>query len=84
MDLRDVELLARRHWADRDQRNEYWAERYRREGSAPARKAAAALQSHARRINSRIFDEPHRAEDLKHHLHLCEQLSRVGRAIAGR
>jgi len=84
MNLRDVEVLARRQWADAQQRHEYWAERFRVDGPAPARKAADALSTYARSINSSIFDATHRREDLDHHLRICDQLSRAGRAITGR
>ena len=84
MNLRDVAVFARRQWADGEQRHNYWAERYHREGSAPARTAAAALYAHARSLNSSIFDSQHRADDLAHHERICDQLDRAARAFTGR
>lgn len=84
MNLDDVAVFARREWADQGRRLAYRADRYRREGSAPARTAATALYVHALRIKSSIFDEAHRADDFAGHLRLCEQLGRAHRAITGR
>jgi hypothetical protein len=84
VNLQDVAAFARREWADQSQRLDYWADRYRREGSAPARTAATALYFHALSLNSSIFDQAHRADDLAGHLRLCEQLGRAARAITGR
>jgi hypothetical protein len=80
----DLRALASRSWADERSRGNYWAERYSREGSAPARRAALALFEHARRVNSAIFGDRYRADDLAHHHRLREQLDRAARALTGR
>lgn len=80
----DLRAFAHREWANPRGRLDYWAECYRHEGSAPARRASAALYEHARRLHSAVFDSDYRAEDLAHHLRVREQLDRAARAIPGR
>lgn len=84
MDLTDVASFARREWADRRQRLDYWAEQYRIAGPAAARRAADALYQHARAIGSSVFSEGYRAEDFAQHLRMREQLDRAARALTGR
>jgi hypothetical protein len=85
--MRDEDLIAfaRRDWqAIALGRFAFWAERYRREGGGPARRAATQLYDHARRICMGAFDERHRAADFADHVRLREQLDRAARALAGR
>ena len=84
MNLEHVAALARREWADPHERLDYWAERYRADGSAPARAAAAVLYEHARRMRSAIFADAYRADDFAHHQRLRAQLDRAARALSSR
>ena len=81
----DLLAFARRDWdAIARSRLDYWAERYAREGSGPARQAASALHDHAIRIGTALQDDRHREADLASHLRVCDQLDRAGRALTGR
>jgi hypothetical protein len=84
MEAEHVRDFARRTWADRESRDRYWAERYRREGPEPARRAALALLAHARSLNSAIFSDRYRDDDLANHLRLCDRLDRAARAFTSR
>jgi hypothetical protein len=85
MNRDDVRAFVNRGWAAvAASKRAYWAERYRAEGSLPARQASAALYDHAQRLHSAIFGETYRADDLAHHQRLRDQLDRASRAIAGR
>ena len=78
-------MFVRRNWtAVAASKGAYWAERYRLEGSLPARRASAALYEHARRLKSVIFGAAYRADDFDHHLRVRNQLDRAARAIARR
>ena len=84
MNLEHVAALARREWADPRGRMDYWAERYRADGPAPARDAATALYEHARRVRSSVFSDVYRADDFAHHQRLRAQLDRAARAVSSR
>ena len=81
----DVRAFVGRDWAAiAASKRAYWAERYRLEGSLPARQASTALYEHARGLRSAIFGDAYRADDLAHHLQIRERLDRAARAIACR
>lgn len=85
MDDDDLIAFARRDWhALERSRFAFWAERYRREGGGPARRAATQLLDHARLLNSELIDERRRTQDLESHLRLRERLDRAARAFARR
>ena len=81
----DLIAFVNRDWdAIARGRLRYWADRYRRDGSAPARRASTMLLQHASRLGSRLLDSDLRAADLAHHLRVREQLDRAARALTGR
>ena len=81
----DVRAFVGRDWAAvAASKRAYWAERYRLEGPLPARQASAALYEHAQRVQSTIFRDAYRADDLVHHQRVRDRLDRAARAIAGR
>ncbi|MEW6321205.1 MAG: hypothetical protein AB1635_08950 [Acidobacteriota bacterium] len=81
----ELRAFARRDWAATDRRRlAYWAERFRREGGRPARRAATDLVAHARRLGVRLADAERRADDFDHHTRMRERLDRAARAFAGR
>ena len=85
MNRDDLIAFVRRDWdAVERSRLAFWADRYRREGGGPARRAATQLFDHARRLHGAAIDERVRDNDLASHLRLRERLDRVARAIAGR
>jgi hypothetical protein len=85
MDAHDLRAFAGRDWAAAaEAKRGYWAECYRRDGSAPARRASALLFEHARRLGLPLFDGAQRDADLEHHRILCERLDRAARALADR
>jgi len=84
MDPDDLRAFAHRRWASARERLNYWAERYRQEGSVPARRAAAVLYEHARRLGSPVFGDASRASDLAAHVRVRDRLDRAARALTGR
>lgn len=81
----DLQAFAGRDWAAAaDAKRDYWAERFRREGAGPARRASTLLLEHARRMGVSLLDETDRAADLAHHIALCDRLDRAAHAFAGR
>ena len=81
----DVRAFLRRDWeAVAASKRDYWAERYRLAGSLPARQASTTLYEHARRLQSAIFGNAYRDEDLAHHQRVRDQLDRAARAITRR
>ena len=84
MDPKDLRAFAQRDWAAAQRgKQEYWADRYRREGAAPARRAATQLFEHARRLGT-IGRASDRAEDFAHHVVVRDRLDRIARALASR
>ena len=85
MDPEDLRAFAGRDWAAAaDAKREYWAERFRREGAGPARRASTLLLEHARRLGVSPLTEPDRAADLADHAALRDRLDRAARAFTGR
>jgi hypothetical protein len=85
MDPSDLRAFALRDWAaGKRPTQQYWAERYRREGAAPAWRASAMLLDHARRLGVLGPDDPSRAGDRAHHLELCRRLDGAARAFTRR
>jgi hypothetical protein len=80
----DLRAFARRDWdAVARHKRAYWAERYAREGAAPARQAAAALLDHARRVAGGSVTSG-RIVDLAGHLNVRDRLDRAARAFGRR
>jgi hypothetical protein len=80
-----LRAFARRDWAAATEaKREYWAECFRVEGSAPARRAATLLLEHARRLGVPLLNDADRAADLAHHVALRDRLDRAARALADR
>lgn len=85
MNPEDLQAFAGRDWAAAaDAKLDYWAERFRRDGAGPARRASTLLLEHARRMGVSLLTEADRAVDLAHHATLCDRLDRAARAFAGR
>ncbi len=85
MNREDLLAFAHRDWAALGRsKREFWVERFRREGSAPARHASRLLLEHARRLDASVLTEAQHADDLAHHVVLRGRLDRAARALAGR
>lgn len=85
MDREDLRAFAGRDWAAAaDAKLEYWAERFRHDGSGPARLASTLLFEHARRLGVLPLNEADRAADLAHHASLRDRLDRAARAFSRR
>lgn len=85
MERDDLLAFAHRDWSAVEQgKRQYWAERYRRDGSGPALHASALLLEHARRLGSPILSEAERANDFAHHRALRDRLDRAARAFSCR
>ncbi len=85
VDPNDLRAFANRDWAAAERaKQQYWAQRYRHEGAAPARQAATLLLEHARRLGAAGLTDRDRRDDLAHHLQLRDRLDRAARAFAGR
>ena len=85
MNREDLRAFAQRDWAAATRgKQQYWAERYWREGAGPARRASTLLLEHARRLGVAGLTDAHRADDFSHHLEVREQLDRAARALARR
>lgn len=83
MDPTDLRAFVQRDWAAAERaKQQYWADRYRGEGGAPARHAATLLLEHARRLG--VLDPAHRRDDFAHHLEIRDRLDRAARAFADR
>ena len=84
VDPKDLRAFAQRDWAAAERgKQQYWADRYRREGAGPARQAATQLFEHARRLGT-IGLESDRADDFAHHVVIRDRLDRVARALGSR
>ena len=85
MQADDLRAFAGRDWAAAAKaKRDYWMERYRHAGSAPARLASSLLLEHARRLGAAIFTDAHRDADLADHVTLRDRLDRAARALADR
>jgi hypothetical protein len=85
MERDDLRAFAHRNWAAAERsKQQYWVERFRRDGPGPARHASTLLLEHARRLGSVLLNGPDRAGDLAHHIALRNRLDRAGRALARR
>jgi hypothetical protein len=85
VDRDDLWAFAHRDWAAVERgKQQYWADRYRREGSGPARHASALLLEHAYRLGVDFLSDAHRGADLAHHVELGDRLDRATRALARR
>lgn len=85
MEPDDLRSFACRDWAALARsKRDFWAERYRDAGAAPARRAADALLLHARRLAATGAAGHDRAADLTGHLTLRDRLDRAARAFARR
>jgi len=85
VDPKDLRAFANRDWAAAGRaKQQYWAERYRGAGAAPARHAATLLLEHARRLGVAGLTADDRRVDLANHLQLRDRLDRAARAFAGR
>jgi hypothetical protein len=81
----DLRAFAQRDWAAVERSKwEFWAERFRREGSGPARHASRLLLDHARRLDASLLSDAQHADDLAHHVEVRERLDRAARALARR
>ncbi len=81
----DLRAFAYRDWAAAERaKQQYWAERYRGAGAAPARHAATLLLEHARRLGAAGLSARARRADLAHHLELRDRLDRAARAFTRR
>jgi len=79
-----LRAFVQRDWAASERAKwQYWIDRYRREGSGPARGAATALLEHARRLGTALT-EADRAADLATHIAVRDRLDRAARALARR
>jgi hypothetical protein len=85
MELEDLRAFAHRDWAAAERsKQQYWVDRFRREGSGPARHASTLLLEHARRLGVALLSAPARAEDIAHHIAVRDRLDRAARALARR
>ncbi|HXG56981.1 MAG TPA: hypothetical protein VNJ03_16505 [Vicinamibacterales bacterium] len=85
MERDDLRAFAYRDWVAAERgKQQYWADRYRRGGSGPARHASTLLLEHARRLGSAILGDAERSVDLAHHIALRDRLDRAGRALGTR
>ncbi len=85
VDPEDLRAFAHRDWAAAERgKQQYWAERYRGDGAAPARHAATLLLEHARRLGAAGLSDRARRADLAHHLELSDRLDRAARAFTRR
>jgi hypothetical protein len=85
VDPKDLRAFANRDWAAAERgTQQYWAERYRAAGAAPARHAATLLLQHARRLGAAGLSDNDRRTDLAHHLELRDRLDRAARAFTRR
>lgn len=83
MDPNDLRAFVQRDWAAAERaKQQYWADRYRDEGGAPARHAATLLLEHAHRLG--VLDPADRRDDFAHHLEIRDRLDRAARAFADR
>lgn len=83
--MSDLRAFARRDWAGAERaKQQYWIERYRRHGAAPARQAATLLLEHARRLGVAGLGAADRAGDFAHHVEVRDLLDRAARAITRR
>ena len=85
MNHEHLRAFAGRDWAAAaDAKLEYWAERFRRDGAGPARRASTLLLEHARRLGVPLLNESDRAADLAHHAALRDRVDRAARAFTRR
>jgi len=85
VDPEDLRAFANRDWAAAARsKQQYWADRYHRDGTTPARQAATLLLEHARRLGAAGLTDGERRDDLAHHLELRDRLDRTARALARR
>lgn len=85
VDPNDLRAFASRDWAAAARgKQQYWAERYRGDGAAPARHASTLLLEHARRLGAAGLTDSDRRGDFEHHLELSDRLDRAARALARR
>ncbi len=85
MTAADLRAFAGRDWAAAAAaKRDYWAQRFQREGPAPARLASSLLLDHSRRLGIAPLDEARRDADLAQRLTLRERLDRAARALADR
>jgi hypothetical protein len=85
VDPKDLRAFANRDWAAAERgKQQYWADRYRGDGAAPARHASTLLLEHARRLGVAGLTDRERRDDLAHHLELSDRLDRAARALARR
>ncbi|MEY4636477.1 MAG: hypothetical protein RJA55_2275 [Acidobacteriota bacterium] len=85
MDPDDLRAFVQRDWAAAARaKQQYWADRYRGEGGAPARHAATLLLEHARRLGVLRLSAADRRDDFAHHLEIRDRLDRAARAFADR
>lgn len=84
MDPNDLRAFAHRDWAAAARlKQQYWADRFHRDGAAPARHAATLLLEHALRLGA-VGLAADRADDFAHHVEIRDRLDRAARAFAGR
>jgi hypothetical protein len=80
----DLRAFAYRDWAAvARSKRAFWAERFRRAGSEPARTAATALLEHARRLGVAPSLQD-REDDLAGHMLVRDRLDRAARAFTRR
>ena len=85
MTREEVLAFVNRDWAAVERSKiDFWAERYRAEGAAPARAAADALWRSVRQAQPDYPNTEDRARDYADHLALCDKLDRAARAFARR
>jgi hypothetical protein len=85
VDPKDLRAFANRDWAAVERgKQQYWADRYQRDGAAPARHAATLLFEHARRLGAAGLSDAERRDDLAAHLELRHRLDRAAGAFARR
>jgi hypothetical protein len=85
VDPNDLRTFARRDWAAAESaKQQYWTDRFHRDGAAPARHAATLLLEHARRLGAVRPGHADRSDDFAHHVEIRDRLDRAARAFAGR
>ena len=85
VDPKDLRAFADRDWAAAARgKQQYWADRYHRDGAAPARQVATLLLEHARRLGAAGLTDSERGADLAHHLEVRDRLDRAARALGRR
>ena len=82
MNASDIKDYAQRDWAgiaalDQD----YWSERYRKQGPGAGWQAAAALRQHVKSVRPEWPDAAARVADFQHHVRVKQLLDRAAHGL---